>query len=378
MTRAVVHFLDSTLYGGCEAVVSQLLAGLSGTAWRPVLFHHDEPGISRLLDDARRFDVPTCAVLGVTNRNAVRTLWPLVRELRRAGPALVHLHLNWPLSGRYVTAAARLGGIPGVVATAHTTPTVSDVPLGQLRHRLRTMALDRYIAVSGQVETQLCNDLGVPRSKVRVVRNGVPLATFDTAPDAALRRSLGGHGRAPIVLTVARLNTDKGHVHLLEAAALVPDARFVFVGEGPERETLEALARRLGIADRVAFLGNRDDVPQLLASCDLFVLPSLYEGLPISILEAMAAGKPVVATAIGGTSEEVVEGVTGFLVPPADAGALAAGIRRVLCDEALALRLGAAGRVRAAAEFSSASMVRGVVSVYDEVIGTSAPLARHQ
>jgi len=188
MTRVVVHFLNSTLYGGCEAVVSQLLAGLGGTAWRPVLFHHDEPGISRLLDDARRFAVPTRAVLGVTNRNAVRTLWPLVRELRHAAPALVHLHLDWPLSGRYVTAAARLSGVPGVVATAHTTPTVSDVPFGIQRHRLRTMALDRYIAVSDQVEAQLCNDLGVPRSKVRVVRNGVALAAFDCAPDLALRR----------------------------------------------------------------------------------------------------------------------------------------------------------------------------------------------
>ena len=368
MTRVVVHFVDSATYGGCEAVISQLLDGLSRTSWRPVLFYHEAPGIARLLDEARRRDVPTQAVPPMTNRNVTGTLWRFARELRRAEATLFHLHLNWPLAGRYTIAAARLGGVMGVVASSHLITPVSDVRFGMLRHRFRTMALDRYLAVSSEVESRLCGDFGVPESKVRVVRNGVPLAAFDCSPDPVLRDMLGAGGTAPIVLTAARLHHQKGHVHLLEAAALVPEARFVIVGDGPERETLEALARTLGVESRVRFLGYREDIAQLLASCDLFVLPSLYEGLPISVLEAMAAGKPVIATAIGGTREAVIDGVTGLLVPPADSRALAAGIRRVIADGSLALRLGESGRARAIAEFSSRSMVRGIVNVYDELV----------
>ena len=115
----------------------------------------------------------------------------------------------------------------------------------------------------------------------------------------------------PIVLTVARLDPQKGHRYLLAAATEVPEAVFALVGEGGERAALENQARTLGVAERVRFLGHRDDVPELLAACDLFVLPSLYEGLPLSVLEAMAAAKPVVATAIDGTTEAVVHEVTG-------------------------------------------------------------------
>lgn len=369
MTQVVVHFVDSNLYGGCEAVVSQLLAGLSETPWRPVLFHYQAPGISRLLDEAREYDVPTRAVLPMTNRNLGRTLWSFARELRRANARIVHLHLSWPLACRYSIVAAHLGGVAGIVATSHLSTPISDVRLGMLRHRLRTMGLHRYLAVSNEVKARLCGDLAVPEAKVRVVRNGVPLAAFNCPADPDLRSTFVGDGRAPVVMTVARLHSQKGHVHLLEAAALVPEARFVLVGDGPERGALEGLAKTLGIDDRVSFLGYREDISRLLSSCDLFVLPSLFEGLPISVLEAMAAGKPVVATAIGGTSEAVVDGATGFLVPPADSSALAACIRRVISDRALALRLGQSGRARAVAEFSSGSMVRGVVKAYDELAG---------
>jgi glycosyltransferase involved in cell wall biosynthesis len=123
----------------------------------------------------------------------------------------------------------------------------------------------------------------------------------------------------------------------------------------------------------VKFIGHRWDIPQLLASCDLFVLPSLYEGLPISVLEAMAAGKPIVATAIGGTDEAVIHGATGLLVPPRDSAALAAAIRLLLSDSRLSARLAKAGKERAMKEFSLGAIVRGVTAVYEELIKT-----RHQ
>ena len=122
------------------------------------------------------------------------------------------------------------------------------------------------------------------------------------------------------------------------------------------------------MSNRVIFLGYRDDVCDLLSSCDLFVLPSLFEGLPLSVLEAMAAGKPVVATAIGGTDEAVVHGETGLLVPPANPAALAKAMRMVLSDHVMSRRLGAAGRARAHQEFSTETMVQRITKIYGELL----------
>src|SRR5262249_36859850 len=133
---------------------------------------------------------------------------------------------------------------------------------------------------------------------------------------------------------------------------------------------LEAQARSLGIADRVAFLGHRRDVPALLQVADLFVLPSLFEGLPLAALEAMAAGEPVIASRISGTDEAVADGTTGVLVPPGNPTALAQAIRTVLNDHGLAERLGAAGRARVHAEFSAGQMVRAVEASYDDLLGS--------
>jgi glycosyltransferase involved in cell wall biosynthesis len=159
-------------------------------------------------------------------------------------------------------------------------------------------------------------------------------------------------------------------VDLLEAAALVPHAIFVLAGDGPERPALEAQARSLGIEGRVRFLGHRTDIPQLLAVSDLFVLPSLYEGLPLSVLEAMAAGKPVIATQIGGTSEVVTDGETGLLVKPRDSNALAAAIQRLLTDQDLANRLARSALDRVRHEFSSDVMVRRVSRIYQDLLAT--------
>ncbi len=200
---------------------------------------------------------------------------------------------------------------------------------------MQTASIDRYIAVSNEVKERLRKDMAVPESKIKVVHNGIRLARFSRQTDPELRRELTQGSGRPIVLTPARLHSQKGHIYLLQAAALVPDALFVLAGEGPERRSLEDVAKGLGLETRVRFLGQREDIPDLLACCDVFVLPSLYEGLPLSVLEAMAAGKPVVATRIGGTAEAVVHGVTGMLVPPENPRELAAAIRTLLADSSL-------------------------------------------
>lgn len=227
--------------------------------------------------------------------------------------------------------------------------------------------VDRYLAVSDEVAERLQASLRIPARKIEVVRNGIPLDRFAGAAPGALAHLRSGNGR-PLVLTVARLDPQKGHTYLLQAAALVPEAVFALVGDGEQRAALEAQARSLGLQDRVLFLGHRADIPELLASCDLFVLPSLFEGFPLSVLEAMAAGKAVVTSDIGGTDEAVVHRETGLLVPPGDATALAAAIRTLLGDPGLAKRFGEAGQAKALREFSAGRVVRRVSEIYEELL----------
>ena len=156
-----------------------------------------------------------------------------------------------------------------------------------------------------------------PRA-VRVVHNGIDVSRFGGPADPALRAELTNGTDRPLVLSLARLHWQKGLKHLVAAARQVPSAVFVVAGAGEERAHLDEEVARSGVGDRFRFLGFRDDAPRLLAACDLFVLPSLFEGLPVSVLEALAARRPVVATAVGGTGEAVIDGETGLLVPPAE------------------------------------------------------------
>src|SRR5262245_5561364 len=169
--------------------------------------------------------------------------------------------------------AAALWRVPGIVATAHLCSPISGVRFGGLKRRIQVACIHRFIAVSNGVKESLCEDLRVPEAKIRIVRNGIQVARFDRAADSVLRRRLTAGRNRPIVLTPARLHTQKGHIYLLEAAALVPEAVFVLAGDGPERASLEKCARKLGLESRVLFIGQRDNMPQLLATCDLFVLP---------------------------------------------------------------------------------------------------------
>ena len=202
-------------------------------------------------------------------------------------------------------------------------------------------------------------------TRVRVIRNAIPLPPGEETGDSARPPSASAR---PIVLTVARLDPQKNLSDLIRAAAQVPEARFLVAGEGPMRSALESEIRAHALDGRVELLGFRSDVAELLRACDLFVLPSLFEGLPLSVLEAMAAGKPVIASRVGGTDEAVVHGETGILVPPSDPAALARAIRELLADPATAQAYGARGRARVAREFSVDAMVERVSALYDELL----------
>jgi glycosyltransferase involved in cell wall biosynthesis len=362
--RRVVHYVDSDAFGGSEEAALQLMSSLDHTRWEPVLLHHPDPGVIRLVNGAKRLGVRTVAVPRVSRGPRVAGVPGLWRALRLERPALFHAHLSWPRACKQGVLAAWLARVPAV-ATAH----LYVAPRLKWRTRPMLRLLRRIIAVSEEVKTRYARELHVPARRIVVVRNGIKLPPYVATPDPALRAELVRGRPEYIVLTPARLHLQKGHEYLLAAAAQVPNATFVLAGDGPLRAELEARTRELGITDRCIFLGQRSDVFDLLAASDLFVLPSLFEGLPISVLEAMAAQRPVVATAIGGTDEAVIHEVTGLLVPPRDPATLAAAICRLRADPLLAERLAAAGRARVEREFSVVATARNVMRVYDEVLG---------
>jgi glycosyltransferase involved in cell wall biosynthesis len=263
---------------------------------------------------------------------------------------------------------------PLVVGTVHSSRVRSEEDRELLR-RL-TPKMDHLIAVS-RASVRKLEDEGRVAAPISLIYNGVDLARYDE-PEVCctLQAEYGIPAGAPVVGVVARLEPEKGHPTLLDAwplvLASVPNAHLLIVGEGSQREALEEQAANLA---SVHFTGRRDDVPAVTAALDVAVLPSYREAQGLSILEAMALARPVVASAVGGIPEMVEDGRTGLLVPPRDPEALAAAITRLLLDHPFADTLGKAGKDLVHERFCVELMVRAVESIYDEAVADERRLA---
>jgi glycosyltransferase involved in cell wall biosynthesis len=280
--------------------------------------------------------------------------------------------------------AAWRAGLPVVASALHSTGWPDGI--GRLNRRL-TRITDAFIGVAPSHGQHLVRREGFPAEKVYVIPNGVDVERFRPQGDAQrLKQQLGIQATAPVLGIVAALRPEKNHELFLRAAQQVlggrPEARFVIVGDGPERGRLEQLAAELGISRSVHFLGTRPDVHQLLSILDVFVLTSHIEANPVSILEAMAAGKPVIATRVGSIPDSVGEGTTGFLVAPGDAFQLANRMISLIDNPAVASRMGQAGRDRVVQHWSLEAMVSGyeelITAIYRRKAGDPPPAAGEQ
>lgn len=232
--------------------------------------------------------------------------------------------------------------------------------------------VDHIAAISRAIEAEAVGLLHVPKDRVTLIYNGLDPAPFRAERDGrGFRDRLGIPGDALLVGTVARLIPQKGLQYLIGAAGKLavelPDTRFVVIGDGPYRATLEAQAEQAGLRGRVIFAGFCHDIPEALSALDLFALPSLEEGFSIAAMEAMSAGKPVVASAVNGLPE-LVTGETGILVAPGNAGQLAAALRCLLTDRSRRIRMGQAGRDRVSEYFRLETMVEHHVRLYEDLV----------
>jgi len=353
----VLHVCSDTNIGGAGQYVLTLLTQPRITQHFDVAVACPEGDLAAAL---RRAGVPVLLYPGADRSFSWQALRALVGLMRRWRPRIAHTHGS--LAGRV---AAALAGAR-IVYTKHGLAAAEEASVqvrrpGSLLKRMAvTLMADRIVAVSEAVKAALVA-AGADPARIRVIPGGVETAAFAAVPPPV----------PGVVGALGRLEWEKGFDVLLEAMTSLPaDVRLLLGGEGQQRAALAAQVERLGLQSRVRLTGFVSDVPAFLGQTGIFVLPSRSEGLGLVLLEAMAAGRPVVATRVGGIPEVVVDGETGLLVPPDDPSALAAAVLRLLRDPDLALRMGEAGRRRVEALFSARKMAEETAALYEELMAS--------
>ena len=354
--------VDSLEVGGAERHVVDLVLALRREGHAVTLACSVSGSLAEPLEAAR---IPVRPLVGkiVKRRVSVPYALALRKLLLREGPFdLVHAHVY---ASATASALATVGtGLP-LVVTEHTE-ALWQGRAGRAFSLWMYRRIARLIAVSDAIRRRLIERDGVPPARITVVPNSVPPAR-DAHADA-MPLPAEGLRKAPLVGMVARLQPEKGVTSFVKAAAYVakefPAARFVVVGDGPLKEELFELAEGLGVRDRVLFLGFRPDAQALMRMMDVVAVPSVSEGTPLVVLEAMASGVPVVASSVGGIPDQIRHGREGILVPPGDPRALGDALLGLLRDPERARSMGEAGRVRAGTEFGHEEMVRRVEETY--------------
>ena len=299
-------------------------------------------------------------------------VFEVLRELR---PDVVHTH-NYVL--RYLLPPALLHNPPAIVHTIHNVAHLEVDRLGVWLQRRSFGRRVHPVVIADEGAASFERVYGRPAPTL--IRNGIAVARYAAAgADRQQWRARHGFSAEDLLFVcVARFYEQKNHKTLIEAfaaaAATLPNAKLLLAGDGHLREDVQAQVRSLGLPEKVRFLGRRDDIPELLAACDVFALASLWEGNPLSVMEAMSAGLPAVVTAVGGMPELVASETHGIVVPPGDASAFSAALMCLANDPAMRRAMGIAAAKRAQTEFDDRNMVEAYESLYDELL--SAPVGR--
>jgi glycosyltransferase involved in cell wall biosynthesis len=378
----IAHVTGPNILGGVAICVLPLCKRLAELG-AEVTMQINDPRAGRLFDGAGvKAERVGGLVRPIRPAQDLAGIVRLARWMRARRFDVVHTHTS--KGGFMGRLAARLAGVPLILHTAHGLPFhefshPAKVKVYSALKRLAALCCDKIISVSREHGDWIVLLRIAPREKVVVIRNGVQIGPPpDEAARHAARALLGLDDSVPLLLCAGRVVRQKNHADALRAmislSARFPGARLLIAGDGPLRPQLELLAQRLGVRDSVSFLGFRSDVPSLLAAADVVPMPSLWEGMPLALLEAMAACRPCVANAIMGIREVVRHGETGILVPPKQPEALAAGIAAVLQEPDRAEVMARNARRQVEAEFSVERFLREHEALYAELLGSKIGL----
>ena len=362
MAVTVMHLITELDSGGAQSALLRLLEGQDRSRFTPVvlcLYNGD-----RLVARQIRSLGVEMIDLGMKRKWRIDAFWRLWRHLRQTRPTILHtwmFHANIP--GRLL---GRLAGVPTIISSERTMGQEGSVR--RLLNRVTGRLADRIICVSQNVADFAAKEIGLPADRLVVIPNGIDTSVFRPA----LAPSTKATGQLTIGY-VGRLQKVKGVHFLIDAFARLvseyPHLQLQLVGDGSERAALAQQAQALGVSDNIHFLGIRADMPALYPTFDLFVLPSLWEGMPNVALEAMACGVPVIATNTGGTPEVVQTGRSGILVAPGDVTALYEAMAMLIADAEMQCRLAQAGRRFVEQTFSINQTVASTVTLYDQAQG---------
>jgi len=366
----ILHVLDSLGVGGMERVVIDVVNGLDQSRFDQVVCCVSRKGEAawRLRDGVK------CIDLGKGDRADYLAPLKIARVIRGEAPDIIHTQ-SW--SGVDAAIAKLIAGGARLVHSEHgrNYPHINGEPLKRkIARRCLYRLADAVFAVSNEVRDYYCRATGFARNRMLVIPNGIDVRRIDEADTGGAREEFGIGVDDFLIGTVARLDATKDTITLARAFARLyfaqasPNLKLLIVGDGDERAAIENFAAERGLLGAVIFTGVRHDTPRLLRAMNLFALSSLSEGMPITVLEAMAARLPVVATKVGALPEMIEEGVTGFLVEPKDDQALAERFARLCSNRDLARQFGQAGRAAVEREYSLGAMLRSYARLYLSVL----------
>lgn len=363
----VLHLIDGLKIGGAEVLLRDLVRGLRGAGFQ-VSVGFSTPG--PIQESLREMGI-SLTQLPRFMRVDPGLLLRMCALIRRVRPQIVHTHLfKSDLHGRI---AAHLCQVPVIVSTAHNIDIWAQRPLLGYLYGLTARLADRIIAVSDEVRDYQIRYTHTAAARILTINNGVNVSKFENQLEngKVVREELGLNLSAPVVGIVGRLERQKDHLTFLEAAAAIkqalPETRFLIVGDGSLREELIGRARALDLLPSVLFCGIREDVPAVLAALDLLVFSSRWEGLPVALLEGMAAGLPIVSTAVGGIPGVVIENETALLASPGNPADLAKACLTLLNNRELAGKFGVAGKKRVFEKYSLQAMISCTIDLYQKL-----------
>jgi len=366
-------------FGGLERVLIETIANLDASRFIPSFCTLLEPDPA-MYKKIKQLGI-SCTILDKGEGFRWSLIFELAGLLKRERIDLVNSHdIGATL---FAAPAAWLARIPRVIHTEHSQLLAERRHLSLYKLIMR-MLVTRVITVSRDLENHLATTFSIDRSRISVIPNGIDVKRFDGVRDTRnLREELGIPETARIIGTIGRLTEQKGMEYLIRAYADCierhPDLALVIVGSGEERENLGLLANNLGVKNGVIFAGIREDIPELLQIFEIFVLPSIWEGQPLAIMEAMAAGKSIVASNVGGNAEILRQGELGMLAEPRNAGSLANAIEMLLTDRVLSQQLGERAHTHAVAELTAALMTKRYEETFDSLFSSNhAKVAKSQ